>query len=556
MIPYNPDYFDLDWQLWRNVYTSGRHFVDTYLEHFNTRETRTQFEQRRKLTPCPAYAKSAIMEVVNNIFQRMPDITRIDGSSSYMNCLDGLEGGVDLIGSSMNYFIGMSILPELLVMRKVGVYIDMPDADGLTLLDVKTNNIRPYLYSYCAEEIVNWQLDFNNNMNEFSSVLLREDYPVLDSIWGLPSHYVQRYRFMFIGDDGFVHIRYHDNDGELIEDEVILKINKIPFVIFEIPHSLLSDAARYQVAILNMNSSDINYCLYSNFPFYTEQQDNRASSAFTKDSPDATIKTGLSTGRGYPIGTERPEFIAPPTEPLKASMAKQDQLELAIRKLINLAIIQLGQVQASAESKQLDSQGLEAGLSAIGIALERGERKIAEYWAMYENSSVATVHYPLRYSLKSDSERRSEATDLTKLAQQFPSQTMRKEVVKLAARTLIGPKVSKLTLMTIEDEIDSSEIVVTDPTEIVELVTAGILDKKNAAKALILPENAVELANTEHAQRLAIISQSQSANKNELPNANELPNQARGNTDGNPAPEKELAIQTSPDPIPTRGKGK
>lgn len=557
-IALDPDYVDSlqDWRLWRDVYKSGWHFVARYLEQFSLRENDAAFEKRKRLTPAPAFAKSAIMEVVNNIFQRMPDIIRTDGSTSYMNCLDGLNGGVDLTGSSMNYFMGMNVLPELLVMKRVGVYVDMPQLSGATLRDVRTNNIRPYLYKYYAEEITNWQLDLTDTVNEYSSLLLREDYVVRDPNWNMPTGTAQRYRHMWIGDDGYVHVRYYNEDeiainefGDEGGEEVILPIKKIPFVMFQIPHSLLEDAARYQVALLNMNSSDIAYCMYSNFPFYTEQQDDRAATPYTR-GPDSggftgegtgaaaqqsqgrEVQVGTTFGRGYPLNVERPGFINPSSEPLLASMKKQDSLELSIRKLVNLSVIQLGQVQASAESKMMDNSGLEAGLSAIGIELERGERKVAEFWSMYENTDPATIHYPLRYSLKSDTERRAESKDLAALVPQFPSQIMRKEIIKLAARTLMGPKISKPRMQEIEAEIDACDIVVTDPTTIIEQVTAGILDKKNAAKALLLPEDAVDTANAEHADRLATISMHQQKNLPVLPGARGNPDQASDPAEG------------------------
>lgn len=551
----HPDYVDSlqDWRLWRDVYKSGWHFVARYLEQFSRRENDEAFEKRKRLTPAPAFAKSAIMEVVNNIFQRMPDIIRTDGSTSYMECLDGLNGGVDLTGSAMNYFMGMNVLPELLVMKRVGVYTDMPQLSGATLRDVRTNNIRPYLYKYYAEEIINWQLDLTDTVNEYSSILLREDYVVRDPNWGMPIGTAQRYRHMWIGNDGFVHVQYYNENEVAINEfgdeggeELILPIKKIPFVMFQIPHSLLEDAARYQVALLNMNSSDIAYCLYSNFPFYTEQQDDRANTPYNR-GPDSggfggeglgasgtqsqarEVQIGTTNGRGYPVGVERPQFIAPPSDPLRASMEKQDSLELAIRKLVNLSVIQLGQVQASAESKMMDNGGLEAGLSAIGIELERGERKIAQFWSIYENSDPATIHYPLRYSLKSDTERRQECKDLTALVPQFPSQTMRKEIIKLAARTLMGPKISKPQMLIIEAEIDKCEIVVTDPDTVLAQVEAGVLDKKNAAKALMLPDGAVDIANAEHAERLATIAMHQ---QKVLPGARGNPDAATDPAEG------------------------
>ena len=58
----------------------------------------------------------------------------------------------------------------------------------------------------------------------------------------------------------------------------------------------------------------------------------------------------------------------------------------------------------------MDNQGLEAGLSYIGLVLENAERQIAEHWAAYEERNplkrqIATIKYPDVYSLKTDADR-------------------------------------------------------------------------------------------------------------------------------------------------------
>ena len=79
----------------------------------------------------------------------------------------------------------------------------------------------------------------------------------------------------------------------------------------------------------------------------------------------------------------------------------------------------------SAESKQLDNQGLEAGLSYIGLVLENGERLISEYWSAYESidpqgRQVATIKYPDRYSLKTDDDRITEVEQALEADEQVP----------------------------------------------------------------------------------------------------------------------------------------
>ena len=74
-----------------------------------------------------------------------------------------------------------------------------------------------------------------------------------------------------------------------------------------------------------------------------------------------SIKVGATHGRTYDKGMNPPAFINPSAEPLRASLELQDRLKRDIRELVNLAVSSLA-VRASAESKAMDNQGLEAGL--------------------------------------------------------------------------------------------------------------------------------------------------------------------------------------------------
>lgn len=519
-----------DWQLWRDVYEGGTNFVDRYLEEFSRREDSLDYLQRKKMTPPAEFAASAVDDVKNNIYQRMIDISRQGGSSSYQSCITGADDGVDLVGSSMNYYIGQKVLPELLVMKRVGVYVDMPPINGVTLMDVRVNNVRPYIYLYRAEEICNWTLDLSVGPNEYGQVLLKEVFNAYHPQFKFPYRVDTRYRHMFLNEEGLCTVHYYDLSGDRIDEfgdkfaaEYVLPIRRIPFVCFELPSSLLKAAARYQIALMNIGSSDINYILRANFPFYTEQQDLRATSPHTQQAGTdgqlvgesvngggKEVRVGTATGRSYAMGMDRPGFIHPSPEPLKASMEKQEQLKRDIRLLINLAITNMAPTkQQSAESKGLDNAGLEAGLSFIGLELERGERRIADFWAMYENSAPATVNYPIRYSLKSDEERRAEVKEYKEVLPIIPSLTYQRQVCKQIARAVVGYKVSREDMEKIEKEIERAPFVNVAPDVIHKSVELGVLDRENAAQGLAYPENAVDRANKEHAERLVRIAESQ-----------------------------------------------
>lgn len=558
-----------NWQLWRDTYQGGQRYIDRYLQKFSTRETQEDYSRRILMTYNPAFAKNAVDEVKNSIFQRLVDISRHNGSETYQLAVRGLNGGVDLLGSSMDSFIGRKLLPELLTMSRVGVYVDMPQISGVTMADAK--GARPYIYAYRTEDVTNWSYDEASNTNEFSNILLREYFDTYDSETGLPVGTGCRYRRMWLGDGG-VYLQFYDDAGQYttIDNEksgkdeslIFLNISKIPFMIVELSSSLLVEAAKYQVALLNLASSDISYALSANFPFYTEMYEPRGMNEFQRkpgpaqggETPDAAaakteeVKVGVTRGRRYPKGMDRPGFINPSSEPLKASMEKQEQMKSEIKQLVNLAVTNLTPMAASAASKGMDRKSLESGLSYIGLELENMERKIAEYWSMYERKPMATIDYPTNYATMTDEDRRTEAADLIKLLPIIPSRTFQRAVAKRIAELTVGRQVSVEALAKIMTEVDNSEAVTVDPTVIAQDVEFGILDKELAAKLKGYPAGTVEKANTEHADRLARIAKSQSKGNEMVNGVSDL--------SGSGGSDPKINKDTNSDPVKDRGVGK
>ena len=545
----------------------GDAFINKYLKRYSKREDVDDFGLRKEISYLPAFAMAAVDDIKNAIYQPMVDVSRIGGSASYRDATAGKKGGVDLCGSSMNYFIGQKILLELLGMRKVGVYVDMPNFTAATKLDVVTQKIRPYIYMYSAEDICNWIVDYSDNEQEYRALLLTEQYNTYDPKYGLPMGHAKRMRYMFYL-DGALCCCLFNMDGEAIdpygnktEYMDVLKLRKIPFVSFCISRSILTEIARYQIGLLNLASSDVNNAFRSNFPLYTEQRDQRAESTNLRgneakgQAKDKTLDLGPLKGRAYPVGAERPGFIAPPSDPLKISMALRDQMKAEIRQLANLNVSALAPAAAaSAESKQMDNQGLEAGLSYIGLELERGENLIAQHWAMYESETApATVHYPTRYELKSDSERRDEVDHMAKTIPQIPSLTGRRETCKVMARVLLQHKVSVESMRRIEGEIDSVDILSVDPKTLVADIEAGILAKKYAAIARGYPKDSVEIAETEHVERAKSIALAQAeANPVSDPAARGVPDLSTDPKAGS----KEKKEARKENPAGVRGEGK
>lgn len=524
-----------EWEKWRDTYIGGLDFKLRYLKPFSGREGDRDFENRQEITPVPAFAKTGLNEIRNSIYQRMCHVNRVGGTPTYMEAVKGLNGGVNQRGSSMNAFIGQQILKELMIMSRVGVFVDMPQVKGPTLADM--NGARPYLYMYRAEDIRSWNFDENTNLNEFQAILLKDSIYTYDPETNLVNGTGYRYRHLYV-QDGQVMIQFYDSTGAKIgldgnKDSdfppIPLKIKKIPFVLFEISDSLMTDIADYQIGLLNLESSDLAFILRSNFPFYTEQYDplveglfirgpgenQTGESVVAQQAKDAEIKVGISQGRRYPKDLERPQFIAPPSEPLKLSMDKQERMKANIRELLHLSLANLTPTKASATGTVPINQGTaEGGLSYIGLELECGERKIAEYWAMMEGrKEVASVKYPEIYTLKSEDERHKEIDQDSKMVNVVPSITFKREICKRLARNLLGPYADDEILIKIDQEIDKADFFESDWQAINKDVESGIVDYETAALARGYPadkiKEIIKQAAKDHTERLARIAEAQ-----------------------------------------------
>jgi hypothetical protein len=531
----HPSYLSsmLDWRKWRICFNGGDYFKKLYLQKFTSREDEPDFQARLAMTPIPTFARVAINDVRNAIFQRMRDITRRGGSSSYQNAVNGLSLGVDLRGNTMNGFLGIKVLTELLIMGRVGVFVDSPEVPVVTTL-ADAKNFRPYLYYYPIEDILSWTCSKPDEPSTFQAVLLRDVVLNFDQRTYLPTTTVERFRMLWVDKEtGKVNLQFLDPSGNLIDRDgnpsgpVELELSRIPFVLLDIGDSMIKDVCDHQIALLNLVSSDVNYALKSNFPFYIEQKDPRGSGSHLKNSigedgtattggqgsADNDIRVGVTQGRTYDLKANAPAFINPSSEPLKASMDLQEKLEDGIRKLIHLAVADTAN-RATAESKSMDNQGLEAGLSYIGLVLEAAERQIAEFWAAYEERDVnkrdiATIKYPDRYSLKTDADRITEAGQLVKLMSAVPGQLVKRELAKNIVLALLGGKVSVKDIQSIFEEIDNAPYATSDPVTIIAAVEAGLCGEQTASMALGFEKNEYKQAREDHQARAVRILQAQ-----------------------------------------------
>ena len=258
------------WRKWRLCYCGGDEFGQAFIEKFSEIEDSLDFKRRKRVTPSPCFAKSVVKEIRNSIFQRLADVVRRGGTQEYQDAVAGRNFGVDLHGKAMNTYMGTEILDELLPMQTVGIWMDQPRLKGPTLAD--QIGVQPYLYTYKAEEIHSWSYR-RDRVDEFQSVLLCDYVDCCHKLTGLPSGQWQRWRYAWLAEDGLCHVKMYrqtsdteetlvNMDGEPDPNaEYIIPIPYIPFVKLEISDSLLADVANHQIALLNLESSDVAFGL-------------------------------------------------------------------------------------------------------------------------------------------------------------------------------------------------------------------------------------------------------------------------------------------------------
>jgi hypothetical protein len=492
-------YESTDWLEWRYCYEGGNLFRDEYLRRFSDLETLEEYNRRREMTPIPSYARREINRVKNSLSQRFPDITRREGTKVWRDAVAGLKKGVDRRGASMNAYIAKYLLAELLVMGRVGILVDAPKVrPGATLADVK--DFRPYFNRYRIERIpvkVPAEVD---SPSEWKAVLLEDQWYDIDIATGSQRDR-KTFRYYWLDDTrgNLVSIQKLDENGQEMEAKIETDLEAIPFVMLDIGGSLIRDVCSYQIALLNMISADSNYAVDSNYSFMVRQRGNNNAGAFLIGEGDDEAATGPRKGLFYDKGLEAPQFISPPTDPMKASLELRKELKNEIRELVTGAIADLG-----------EDGSIDAGLAFIGTVLADGENRLCDHWAAYEQKDPekrkpGTVSYPEEWALKTDEERITEADTLLELMNKLPGQQGKKEAAKMAYDKLYRGKLPTPIIDAIKTEVDGAPYTTSNHEIILGAVENGVCSAETAAVALGFNPGEAEKAQEDQAKRAEMI---------------------------------------------------
>jgi len=483
-----------DFDLWRYAYIGGSQFIDRYLEKVSSKESDSEFARRKNLTFCPTDAADAIDEIKNSIFQRIVDVSRIGGSKLYTQVMSGELGGVDFDYRDMNTFMGELVLLELLVMGQVGVFVDNFTEDQLGSNQLTAGNKHPFLQVIPRENIEELVRAKTNQL-----IKVKFNDLVFEDTDGVVTYYTES-----------VTSELNKKPTITQSKPITLEIDKIPFVLFETSRPMMMNVAEIQKALLNLHSNDLRMAIEGNYHVYYEFSTAREGQDEPKHMKQKkSVTAGISTGRKVSGGA--PGFVSPNADNLRASMEKIASLEAKIRRQVHLNVASQNPRRQAADSKEYDDRPLEAGLSAIGQVLERGEKQIADIFALYMNDDTPTISYPQRYDLKGDAERREEAKEQSDLGMLVASDTFRRQTHKSIAERIYGHRLSSEEMATIYAEIDQADTLTVAPDVLMRAVELGLVDLVTASNGLGFDgETVVPKAQEEHAKKLAEMQKAQS----------------------------------------------
>lgn len=503
-----------EWSRWRLAVKSGPNYINSRLARLPS-ETLQDYSQRIRMTPAPATIKTTIREVIAGVFSQMNMTTRSGGPPSLQAAFKGQTTGVDGAGTSIDEFMVLRVLRELLIMRRVGIYLDRKPLIQGTLQEAKSRP--PYAYIFPAEQILAWHLDTGAIVPD--ELLLQRLVPETWESSQLITGHTQQYSHYLRTSDGVVVTEYGEQGDKL--NQFTLDLHEIPFILLELDESLISEAVTCQDALLNLGSSNLTFAIASNLAVYVEQTDMTwlMSQLKTVQDGEKGIETasneiilGLTRGRRYDQKSEAPDFISPDNSNLIRAFDLHRQLRDDIRQMILLAVHNVsirGNVTATALAHS--TAAASNGLAAIATTLARAERVLARFWADYENEpDDFTVKYPPDFQILSQEARLALIDKYVTLRDAVPSRHYQEAVSDMIVSLVLGAQVSATLASSIKQEIRNAPAMISDPKVITALIKDGPLPREYAARLLGLPADAGEKANAEHADRLRRIAEAQS----------------------------------------------
>ncbi len=323
--------------------------------------------------------KATLKGLHGQIFMRQPDVKLPEELNFLLNDADGK--GLGLI-----QLVKRACL-ENLALGRGGFFVDYPDTGGAaSFQDLESGRLRPYIYFYAAEQIINWRSEIIDGKHEITLIVLKEEYdlPKNNSMFNTTKGTLWRVLML---EDGVYHVQTVYSYGAGIPKSLSQKViptdaagnvfSSIPFFFMgsenndaDVDSPPLDDIATLNIAHYR-NSAD-----YEDSCFFTGQPTlviNGLTQSWVEEHLNDGIMIGSRTVLMLNEGADA-KFLqaAPNSMPFEAMKHKEKQMVALGAKLVEqpgvVRTASEAEITFNTENSVLSSVALNVA-SAIQLAL-------------------------------------------------------------------------------------------------------------------------------------------------------------------------------------------
>lgn len=330
--------------------------------------------------------------LVGMIFRKAPTITTTAGMEDIVKDMTLDNTGLDELAER--------ITRELVGIGRMGLLVEYPKVDttSITLAQASQSNLRPYVTTYEAEQILNWRMERINNVMQPVMIALKEE--VCEYKDEFESEEIEQIRVLILRDGVYVQEVYREitngkDEWYLYETVVPMmrgqNLTMIPFICMNARGVGMSPdkPPMYDLATLNLShyrtTADLEHgAHFTGLP-------TAVVSGYTKESEADVFRIGSSTAWIFPdpaANAKYLEFTGQGLDTLR-NIKKDKEDNLAILGARMLAPEK--KQSEAADTVRMRHAGDGAILSAITNAVSQGLNKALEIIAMWEGTEPATI---------------------------------------------------------------------------------------------------------------------------------------------------------------------
>lgn len=438
------------WKLIHNSYIGGQKYLDSGYLFKYPKESKKSFEVREKRSVYFNQLSPLVDMLSGLLFMNLPVRSGVEDLSSLV---EEVSPGKKL-NEFMRFLSGQSFL------YTCGILVDFPFFDKeqvKTKQDEIGQRLEPYVVFYYPQNIRDFS--FNPDDGKLDWVLLDDSY--VDH--GDPFLVQTKVERLTLWDRESYRV-FARREGEksiVLETEGTHPLGFVPFRFV----SWRNEADQFVTETVCEDIAIISRQIYNSMSYLDEMLASGTFKMLAYPSKDGSVPDTLASGGVGPLGvlpfdmtsSNRPEFIGATLSDIGPFIQAMELYMAEILKKVGLSTDETKEFVKSGAAKKVDFQKMRALLVAGAQAMGKAEEwifKTAASWKRLseEKRKKIKVEYTSTFDIEDLTEEVSMLVSLLSL----PVKSLKKSVMSLMVKKLIGNDVSSESLQEIYEEIEKS----------------------------------------------------------------------------------------------------